>query len=207
MSCNELTDSENGNEFDHSETGGVSVFDMPIRPWLCDLEGWRRDHPVTTKLYQAWSLFESSKYGIMKMYWYVEKRDDNVVMPYEAFIYGYDSEMGEVIFKKLRLDIAEILREGKCHPLYGSLGFSDSEENQAYSMIAIDDCFTEKEIEQFKEYFKDDENLHIEEVDPLFNNIGLTSFYIDFAHDIWYDMTREPGYNLPFEVNGVIYRY
>jgi hypothetical protein len=154
------------------------------------LEEWLRDHPTKVKMFSAWSVFNSRRHGPMRMNWFVAKRDELVFLPYESFIFGYDPEKAEVITKAFK-----------------EHSYLDDEDDgvvtQAHNMCALYECFTEEEIEQLKAYLKDKKELHVEQIDPpFFNSRGRVE---DFAHDLWHDMNEEPGYNLPFDVHGVIF--
>jgi hypothetical protein len=124
-------------------------------------------------------------HGPKRVYWFVEKRDE--ALPYEAFIFAYDPERAEVIAKALK-----------------EHGYLEGEEStQAQNMDALNECFTEEVIEKFKEYLKD-ETLHVEEIGlPLYDS--ASGYGWDCNHERYIDLDKEPGYDLPFSVRGVIF--
>ena len=138
-------------------------------------------------------MVSTSEYGPQKMHWFVTKRDHTVVIPYEAFIYCYDPGLEDAIIKVFRGD--------------NHSGFNEGDKVQAHNMDALNECFTEIEIEQFKEYLKYDETPHVREIDlPFYNHWGF-GVMADLLHDLYYDMSKEPGYNLPFVVHGLTLMY
>lgn len=89
----ESIDNDHSSELDRSEMGGVSAFDLPI-PSLLWKEAWRRDHPSPIKLFGAWIDHNDPEYGLVRICWYMTKREKAIVMPYESLILDYDEDEG-----------------------------------------------------------------------------------------------------------------
>ncbi len=82
--------------------------------------------------------------------------------------------------------------------------YDENNQNCMYPRAAVDEAFTESEIEQLKQYLENlNRNFEIEEINlPFGNNWSGVSTLPIGSWEGFYPLYLEDSYNLPFEVEG-----